>query len=181
MPHDIVRLTVRIVHFDDEMNKVSMIPNNLFYTYNLERGHWVVQGSARRGRFVEQFELRPDASHSVVVEYKLLDDEKNVRKALDELKQSPALVRDAIAIFDLMRAKPGSNEMEPIGLDLYQMAHKEVGIKEERLFILSGFPRLFQAQHPEVVFPARQLLEKPFAATDLVRRIISLLPECVRF
>lgn len=181
MPDDIKRRTVRIIHFDDEMNTVSSIPNNLFYTYTLERGHWVVQNSEIRGKFVEQFELRPDSAHSVVVKYQLIEDEKTVRGALHDLKQSPDLIKDAIAIFDLMRASPTSNDLEAIGLDLYREARDDVGMAPDRLFVLSGFPRLFEAQHPEVAFPHDRLLQKPFSAEVLIRRVLRLLPECVRF
>jgi hypothetical protein len=181
MPDDIKSETVRIIHFDDEMNTVSMIPNNLFYTYNAERRHWVVQNSVVRGKFVEQFELRPDSAHLVVVKYHLIDDAGNFRKKLKELMESPDLIPNAIAIFDLMRARAASNDMEPIGLDLYREAREQVGMASDRLFILSGFPRLFETKHPEVAFPHGQLLEKPFAAADLVRRIVGLLPEYIRF
>ena len=54
------------------------------------------------------------------------------------------LVNDAIGIFDLMRARPESNDMEEIGLDLYREARDKFGLAADRLFILTGFPRLFR-------------------------------------
>jgi hypothetical protein len=181
MPDNITSQTVRIIHFDDEVNTVSSIPNNLFYTYNAERRHWVVHTSVVRRKFVEKFELRPDNTQSVLVSYELIDDVDELRAKLNDVKASADLIHSTIAIFDLMRARSDSNNPETIGLEFYQMARDDVKILPNRLFILSGFPRLFENQHPEVVFPTGQLLEKPFAAADLVRRIVKLMPECVRF
>ena len=90
------------------------------------------------------------------------------------------LVNDAIGIFDLMRARPESNDMEEIGLDLYRECWRDkFGLAADRLFILSYRDFLDFLRRDILRIHSRKVkfLEKPFAASQLINRIVKLLPE----
>ena len=114
-------ITVRIIHFDDEVNTVSNIPASL-YNYFVSRCEgWMREEETVTRRYIESFVVRPPSGDAVRVEYHLMADVDECRELLKTFN-----VRTDIAIFDLMRQ--ADKGIEPIGRDLYlQMRQSQRG------------------------------------------------------
>ncbi len=163
--------TVRIIHFDDEVNAVCSISNSLLALYQTHRGSWICDSEIDYTNWVEGFVIRPPGKNNVKVVYTLTEDEEYCKKLLSAERGSLDL-----AFFDLMRQ--GKKGIEAIGSKLYEKA-KEVGFEDERLFILTGFPGLFDQFFPNITIPETRKLLKPTSPMDIARRIMTLLPSDV--
>lgn len=163
-------IEIDIVHFDDEINTVSSIPNSLLNYFQSHHDSWVVEDEIVYDKFVRSFLLQPNDRLAVRVRYELTDDFDNCIKRLDAIDPNTG-----IAIFDLMREKTNGG-VEPIGQVLYEEAMSR-GFKSERVFLLSGFPSFVDKYFkPTITVPPMQQFLKPISATEVAQRLATLLP-----
>jgi len=166
-----------VLHFDDEVSKVSMFADELYNYFMNRRAHWIDEEETVDGRWTEAFTLHPPGDISYHIRYKLFPD---VELCSKELSGSNCDTNQIIAIFDLMKEDQERGRLLPVGQDLYQTALKR-GISSDRLFVLSAFPdQLERYLPPAIRIPPDQLFAKPVAAKDIVVRIVGILPEVIR-
>ncbi len=163
--------TVTILHFDDEVSTVLSIPNSLYHHFDTWHPDWVDQDSVKFGRYYESFALQLNGRR-VAVRYELTDDYDHCHATLDRLQP-----QSDIAIFDLTRMKPDGG-IEVAGRLLYTHAVNR-GMRPERVFILTGYPNLFEDRQVGVNIPAAQKILKPvdppWIATTLAKLLLPLV------
>jgi hypothetical protein len=162
---------VRIFHFDDEVNTVSMIPNSLC-NYFVTRGNDWVRDEVLGKRYVESFVLAPPGQAPVRVEYKLTDNVEQCRGWIGSFDAG-----NDVAIFDLMRQT--DEGIEPIGLELYQETRGR-NVSGDRIFVLTGFPHFLVNAISNITIPDDQIFLKPTPSIEVVVRLVRLFPESVR-
>lgn len=162
-------ITVRIIHFDDEVNTVSNIPASLYNYFVSRCERWMREEETVTRRYIESFVVRPPSGDAVRVEYHLMADVDECRERLKTFN-----VRTDIAIFDLMRQ--ADKGIEPIGRDLY-LQMRNLNVEETRIFILTGFPHLFEESFPEFSIPSDQMFLKPMPSNEVAVRLVQLLPD----
>ena len=167
-------LVITILHFDDEVETVSGIPDALFNLYTSERAGWVSDGDCRYKKYVEEFVIRAPNHSPVRIRYVLTAELEACRQHLTELNP-----QTDVAIFDLMREDPGKGQLDAIGKELYLEARRH-GLSPERVFILSGFPNIIAGTFRTTEYDSRQLLQKPISTTDIAGKLARLLPTYVR-
>lgn len=167
-------VTVTILHFDDEVGTVSNIPDALFHLYTLERSAWVREDECKGTRYVEEFVIRVPGQSLVRVKYVLTADPDACRQSISALNGATD-----IAIFDLMRENPQTNQRHSIGEKFYIQARRH-GLAGERVFILSAYMNSISEALEHQVEDPGQLLRKPISPTDFACQLARLFPPHVR-
>lgn len=159
----------RIVHFDDEVNTVFMIPNSLFNYFENRRESWIDPAECFYDKFVRFFRLQVPGFPPLRIEYVLTSDVEECKACIRDPKHPPDVL-----ILDLMRERDKLGP-EPIGRDLFKLARKQ-RLPEDRIFILTGFPALFSAHWPDCNIPESQIMSKPQSSNEIAARIVRMLP-----